>query len=140
MTNNKIDFYVLKLKNRDNIFHLVLKNDNGEEKYVITPIFGVKKGNSDIMIEIVTGEYLYKASEEIENRLTYTECTPATSIDLHRMHNFLKLIKNGYKVVYGPNEILSELEQEVEDEYKKYIEDIEAVSDFYVNNMNKITR
>ena len=38
---------------------------------------------------------------------------------------------NDYTIVIG---------EEINDGYKMYLEDLEAVSTFYVNNMNKITR
>ena len=142
MTNNKIDFYVLKLKGCDNEVTIEPKDVNGVGMYQMVPIFGVKDlVDDDVMTEVFTGKKISKSSsDDIENILTYTESRVANSKDLRRMVELLNLINKGYDVVTAFNVVLENNDAFNKTWYDQYISDLSKASEFYVNNMNNLNR
>lgn len=142
MTNNKIDFYVLKLKGCALEVTIEPKDVNRVGIYQMVPIFGVKDSiDGDVMTEVFTGKKISKSSsDDIENILTYTESRVATSTDLRRMVELLNLINIGYDVVTAFNVVLEDIEAFNKTWYDQYISDLSKASEFYVNNMNNLNR
>lgn len=130
MTNNKIDFYVLKLKYKTG--EALTLYDYGIRAFM--PVIGVKEADSDTMIEVITGRRINKDTLELQNMLTYTNSRKATASDLHDMAEFLSLVKSNNKVIDAINVEFNKIEKLAIEDYQEYIDDLSTLTDYFVEN------
>ena len=134
MTNVKINYYTLLLKYNANKFmnFNFANSDKHTSKFVSAVVIGILDNDGETMRELFTGRKIYKAKEERENRLTYTEANLATVEDLAITASVVRLINDGYKVVEGFNKELDNLEHYTEVRYEEYKKNVDDITDFLI--------
>ena len=143
MTNNKIDFYVVKLSNYSYEDFTIVYTDNNTKTngYASAQIVCVKESmEDDTMTEIFTGKKIAASTAEVENILTYNSRRPATANDLHGVAFLVNMQKRGCTISDEIAKILEEAEELAQKKYKNYMDELDSITDFYVNNMIKINR
>ena len=139
MTNLIVNFYTLKLKysSSEEIDFDFINREKHTSQYIRSVVVGVLDSDGETITELITGRKIYKAKEERENRITYTEAKLATAKELERVAEIVRLAKEGYDIAEGIRVKLDSLNEYSKARFADYMRDLEDITDYYYINRSR---